>query len=35
MVEVLAACPTNWGLSPVNAKRWLGEYAATIPTWRL
>lgn len=25
MVEVLAACPTNWGLSPVNAKRWLEE----------
>ncbi len=25
MVEVLAACPTNWGVSPVDAKRWLKE----------
>lgn len=25
MVEVLATCPTNWGKSPVEAKKWLKE----------
>jgi 2-oxoglutarate/2-oxoacid ferredoxin oxidoreductase subunit beta len=25
MVEVLATCPTNWGTSPVAAKRWLTQ----------
>jgi len=25
MVEVLSACPTNWGLSPVEALQWLEE----------
>ena len=25
MVEVLSTCPTNWGLSPVEALKWLEE----------
>jgi len=25
LVELLSACPTNWGLSPVEAVRWLKE----------
>ena len=25
MVEVLSTCPTNWGLSPVEAMNWLEE----------
>ena len=25
MVEVLSACPTNWGLSPVESMKWLEE----------
>ena len=25
MVEILATCPTNWGKSPVEAKKWLKE----------
>ncbi|MDI3281637.1 MAG: thiamine pyrophosphate-dependent enzyme, partial [Bacillota bacterium] len=25
LVEVLSTCPTNWGLSPVEALRWLEE----------
>jgi 2-oxoglutarate ferredoxin oxidoreductase subunit beta len=25
IVEVLSTCPTNWGLSPVNALKWLEE----------
>lgn len=25
MVEVLSACPTNWGLTPVDAVKWLEE----------
>lgn len=25
MIEVLSTCPTNWGLSPVEALRWLEE----------
>lgn len=25
MVEVLSTCPTNWGLSPVESKKWLNE----------
>ena len=25
MVEVLSTCPTNWGLSPVEAMKWLEE----------
>lgn len=25
MVEVLSTCPTNWGLSPVEALKWLKE----------
>ncbi len=26
MVEVLSTCPTNWGLSPVEAGKWLEEH---------
>ena len=25
LVEVLSTCPTNWGLSPVEALNWLQE----------
>ncbi len=25
MVEVLSTCPTNWGLSPIEAKEWLEQ----------
>lgn len=25
MVEVLSTCPTNWGLTPVEAMKWVGE----------
>ncbi len=25
MIEVLSTCPTNWGMSPVEALRWLEE----------
>lgn len=25
LVEVLSACPTNWGVPPVEAKRWLND----------
>ncbi len=27
-VEVLAACPTNWGMDPIGANRWLMEHMA-------
>lgn len=27
-VEVLSACPTNWGMTPVNANKWLMENMA-------
>ncbi|MBQ6454269.1 MAG: hypothetical protein IJJ14_07945 [Coriobacteriales bacterium] len=25
IVEVVSTCPTNWGMSPQNALKWLGE----------
>ena len=25
MVEVLSTCPTNWGISPIDAMEWLRE----------
>ena len=25
MVEILSTCPTNWGLSPVEALKWLQD----------
>jgi len=25
LVEVLSTCPTNWGLSPIEAINWLNE----------
>lgn len=25
LIEVLAACPTNWGMSPVQANQWIEE----------
>lgn len=25
-VELLSTCPTNWGMTPVNAREWLREY---------
>ena len=24
-IEVLSTCPTNWGLSPIDANKWLTE----------
>lgn len=26
MVEVLSTCPTNWGMSPVEAMKWVGDH---------
>jgi 2-oxoglutarate ferredoxin oxidoreductase subunit beta len=26
MVELLSSCPTNWGLSPVDALRWIEDH---------
>ncbi|MFZ3150284.1 MAG: thiamine pyrophosphate-dependent enzyme [Anaerolineaceae bacterium] len=26
LVELLSTCPTNWGLTPTNARIWLGEH---------
>jgi len=25
MVEILSTCPTNWGMSPLDALRWLED----------
>lgn len=25
LIEVLSTCPTNWGLSPIEAMKWLEE----------
>ena len=25
MVEILSMCPTGWGQTPLQAKKWLGE----------
>ena len=25
LIEVLSACPTNWGLTPQKALEWIGE----------
>jgi 2-oxoglutarate ferredoxin oxidoreductase subunit beta len=25
LVEVLSTCPTNWGMSPIEAAKWLEE----------
>ena len=33
MVEVLSTCPTNWGLTPVEALGWLNE--TMIPAFPL
>jgi 2-oxoglutarate ferredoxin oxidoreductase subunit beta len=33
IVEVLSSCPTNWGLDPVNALKWIEE--KMIPHYRL
>ena len=29
LVELLSTCPTNWNLTPVNAKAWLEEHMVT------
>jgi len=26
MVELLSTCPTNWGMTPNNARTWLEEH---------
>ena len=28
-VEVLATCPTNWGMTPLEANKWLMENMAS------
>ncbi|MEN6636956.1 MAG: 2-oxoglutarate oxidoreductase, partial [Clostridiaceae bacterium] len=33
LVEVLSACPTNWGMSPKDALRWIDS--AMIPYYPL
>ncbi len=33
LVEVLSACPTNWGMTPQNALKWIDE--AMIPQYPL
>jgi len=33
MVEILSTCPTNWGLSPLQALEWVREYM--IPVYPL
>jgi 2-oxoglutarate ferredoxin oxidoreductase subunit beta len=33
MVELLSTCPTNWGLPPVEALKWLEEHL--IPVYPL
>ena len=25
LVEFISACPTNWGLSPIDALKWIGD----------
>jgi len=33
MVELLSTCPTNWGMTPANARTWLSEHM--IPAFPL
>jgi 2-oxoglutarate ferredoxin oxidoreductase subunit beta len=33
MVELLSSCPTNWGLTPLNALKWIEEHM--IPAFPL
>jgi 2-oxoglutarate/2-oxoacid ferredoxin oxidoreductase subunit beta len=36
LVEVLSTCPTNWGMSPIDATKWLAEnMIATYPLGEL
>jgi 2-oxoglutarate ferredoxin oxidoreductase subunit beta len=30
MVELLSSCPTNWGLTPLEALRWIEEYMVPV-----
>lgn len=30
MVELLSTCPTNWGISPVDALRWVEEHMLPV-----
>jgi 2-oxoglutarate ferredoxin oxidoreductase subunit beta len=30
MVELLSTCPTNWGLTPLDALRWLEEHMLPV-----
>ena len=30
MVELLSTCPTNWGLSPVDAMKWVAEHMVPV-----
>jgi 2-oxoglutarate ferredoxin oxidoreductase subunit beta len=33
MVELLSSCPTNWGLSPLDALKWIEEHM--VPAYPL
>jgi len=33
LVEMLSACPTNWGMKPVDALKWVEE--KMVPYYRL
>lgn len=35
MIEVLSTCPTNWGLSPVEALDWLEKNMIPVPAGRV
>ncbi len=32
LIEILSMCPTGWGQTPIQAKKWLGEKMATYYT---
>jgi 2-oxoglutarate ferredoxin oxidoreductase subunit beta len=33
LIEVLSACPTNWGLTPWKALQWLDDNMIPIIRW--
>jgi len=35
IVEVLSSCPTNWGLSPVEALKWIEEKMIRFIRWAI
>jgi 2-oxoglutarate ferredoxin oxidoreductase subunit beta len=30
MVELLSSCPTNWGLTPLEALRWIEDHMVPV-----